>query len=244
MRLDVYLTENCNIQSRNKAYELIKAKKIKVNGHIVTKPSFQLEISDDKSDIKIEILEDKFYVSRSAYKLKYFLDELNDYKLENKIALDIGSSTGGFTQILLENNVKQVTCVDVGSNQLHNDLKNDDRIIICENTDIRIFKSDILYDIITCDVSFISLHCILDDINRLASQDIIILFKPQFEVGREVKRDRAGVVKDKNAVRKARKRFIARTFALNWELIHSNESELAGKNGNSEELFYFKHNSK
>ena len=215
MRLDVYLTQNYNIQSRNKAYELIKAKKIKVNGNIICKPSFQLEMRG----VNLEILEDKFYVSRAAYKLKYFLDELKDYKLENKIALDIGSSTGGFTQILLEKNVKQVTCIDVGSNQLHNSLKNDDRIIICENTDIRMFKSDIMYDIVTCDVSFISLHHILDNIDRLASQDIIILFKPQFEVGREVKRDRAGVVQDKSAIHKVREKFIATTLELNWKLI-------------------------
>jgi len=240
MRLDVYLTQNYNIQSRNKASELIKAKKIKVNGNIISRPSLQIEMND----VKLEILEDKFYVSRSAYKLKYFLDELKDYKFDDKVALDIGSSTGGFTQILLEKNVKQVTCIDVGSNQLHNSLKNDDRIIICENTDIRMFKSDIMYDIVTCDVSFISLHHILDNIDRLASQDIIILFKPQFEVGREVKRDRAGVVQDKSAIHKVREKFIATTLELNWKLIYSNQSKLTGKNGNSEELFYFKHSSK
>ena len=92
MRLDIYITQNYNIQSRNKANELIKAKKIKVNGDIITKASFKI-LSDD---VKIEILEDDFYVSRSAYKLKYFIEELADkISIKDKIALDIGSSKIG-----------------------------------------------------------------------------------------------------------------------------------------------------
>lgn len=138
MRLDIYITQNYNIQSRNKANELIKAKKIKVNGDIITKASFKI-LSDD---VKIEILEDDFYVSRSAYKLKYFIEELADkISIKDKIALDIGSSTGGFTQILLENNIKSVDCVDVGSDQLHENIKHDDRISMYEKTDVRIFDS-------------------------------------------------------------------------------------------------------
>ena len=236
MRLDIYLTKHHNIQSRNKAQELISAKKIKINGVIITKPSFKV----DDNEVDLEILEDEFYVSRAAYKLKYFLEELKDIKLRDKIALDIGSSTGGFTQILLQNNIKEVTCVDVGSNQLHDLIKEDSRIIKCENTDIRKFKSDIKYDIITCDVSFISIHNILEDINRLAKDGIIVLFKPQFEVGRDVKRDRAGVVKDMEVIKQVRKEFLVATSNLNWSLIYSQNSQLKGKDGNLEELFYFK----
>jgi 23S rRNA (cytidine1920-2'-O)/16S rRNA (cytidine1409-2'-O)-methyltransferase len=236
MRLDIYLTKNYNIQSRNKANELIKAKKIKVNDDIITKASFK--IIDD--DTKIEILENDFYVSRSAYKLKYFLEEIKDkIIIDEKIALDIGSSTGGFTQILLENNVKSVDCVDVGSNQLHKNIKDNNKIFMFEKTDIRIFDSMKLYDIVTCDVSFISIHNILDDINRLSSKNIIILFKPQYEVGAKVKRDRAGVVKDKKAILFARDKFIATTTYLKWKLIYSSPSQIEGKNGNLEELFYF-----
>ena len=235
MRLDIYLTKHHNIQSRNKAQELISAKKIKINGVIITKPSFKV----DDNEIDLEILEDEFYVSRAAYKLKYFLEELENIKLSDKIALDIGSSTGGFTQILLQNNIKEVTCVDVGSNQLHDLIKEDYRIIKCENTDIRKFKSDIQYDIITCDVSFISIHNILEDINRLAKDKIIILFKPQFEVGRDVKRDRAGVVKDMEVIKQVREEFLIATGKLNWNLMYSQNSQLKGKDGNLEELFYF-----
>lgn len=233
MRLDLYLTQNFNIQSRNKANELIKASKVKVNGKIISKASFIVE-----DDMNIELFEEDFYVSRAAYKLKYFLDEIK-IDLKDKVALDIGSSTGGFTQILLENSVKKVVCVDVGSNQLHERIKNDERIEFFENCDIRDFKSKICFDILTCDVSFISILNIIDSINSLDFKKIIILFKPQFEVGINVKRDKKGVVKDKLAIQKARENFIAKTLELKWKLEINSLSKLQGKDGNDEELFYF-----
>lgn len=233
MRLDLHLTQNFNIQSRNKAAELIKAKKVKINGQIVSKPSLKVE-----EDMKIELLEDEFYVSRAAFKLKYFLLDLN-LDLKNKECLDIGSSTGGFTQILLENSVKSVTCVDVGSNQLHEKIRNNEKISFFENQDIRTFKSDKKFEIVTCDVSFISILNIIEDINNLANKEIIILFKPQFEVGTNVKRDKKGVVKDKKAILQARQRFLDFTVTLNWKLIANAPSKLEGKDGNEEELLYF-----
>lgn len=234
MRLDLFLTTNFNIQSRNKASELIKSNKVKCDGQIITKPSFNVEEFH-----QIELLEEDFYVSRAAYKLKYFLEELKNFHLKDKNSLDIGSSTGGFTQILLENEVAKVTCVDVGSNQLHERIKHNPKISFFENTDIRNFTSDDLFEIVTCDVSFISILNIIEDINRLASKDIIILFKPQFEVGTNVKRDKKGVVKDLNAINIVRDNFLAKTIQLNWKLIYSNYSKLQGKDGNAEELFYF-----
>ena len=234
MRLDLYLTTNFNIQSRNKASELIKSNKVKCDGEIITKPSFNV-----LDFHKIELLEDDFYVSRAAYKLKFFLQELKNFDLKDKNALDIGSSTGGFTQILLENEIKKVTCVDVGTNQLHERIKYNDKISFFENTDIRNFESDEIFDIVTCDVSFISILNIIDAINTLASKDIIILFKPQFEVGSNVKRDKKGIVKDNNAIQKARDNFLNKTNILNWTLKYSNISKLQGKDGNVEEFFYF-----
>ncbi|WP_323588044.1 23S rRNA (cytidine-2'-O)-methyltransferase TlyA [Aliarcobacter butzleri] len=234
MRLDMYLTTNFNIQSRNKATELIKSNKVKCDGEIITKPSFNV-----LDFHKIELLEDDFYVSRAAYKLKFFLQELKNFNLKDKNALDIGSSTGGFTQILLENEIKKITCVDVGTNQLHERIKYNDKINFFENTDIRNFESDEIFDIVTCDVSFISILNIIDAINTLASKDIIILFKPQFEVGTNVKRDKKGIVKDNNAIQKARDNFLNKTNILNWTLKYSNISKLQGKDGNVEEFFYF-----
>lgn len=230
----MYLTTNFNIQSRNKATELIKSNKVKCDGEIITKPSFNV-----LDFHKIELLEDDFYVSRAAYKLKFFLQELKKFDLKDKNALDIGSSTGGFTQILLENEIKKVTCVDVGTNQLHERIKYNDKINFFENTDIRNFESDEIFDIVTCDVSFISILNIIDAINTLASKDIIILFKPQFEVGSSVKRDKKGIVKDNNAIQKARDNFLNKTNILNWALKYSNISKLQGKDGNVEEFFYF-----
>ncbi len=233
MRLDQYLTQNYNIQSRNKAQEIIKSKKVKINGKTILKPSFIID-----ENAKIELLEEDFYVSRAAYKLKYFLDEIK-LDIKNLNALDIGSSTGGFTQILLENSIKNVTCVDVGSNQLHQKIKDDKRILFYENQDIRTFKSLNKFDLITCDVSFISILNILNDINRLANDKIIILFKPQFEVGTNVKRDKKGVVKDKKAILNARIKFLDECNLLGWKINYSEPSKLEGKDGNEEELFYF-----
>ena len=127
----------------------------------------------------------------------------------------------------------------MGSNQLHERIKYDSKIKFFENTDIRAFQSDEIFDIVTCDVSFISILHIIEDINRLASKDIIILFKPQFEVGTKVKRDKKGVVKDKNAILKSREDFLNYTQKLNWKLKYSSMSKLQGKDGNEEELFYF-----
>ncbi len=234
MRLDQYLKDNFQIQSRNKASELIKANKIKVDNKIVSKPSFDVNKINE-----IQILEDEFYVSRAAYKLKHFLEELPSLRLEDKIALDIGSSTGGFTQILLNQNVKSVTCVDVGSNQLHEKIKSDKKISFFENTDIRDYKNEKGFEIVTCDVSFISILNIIEDINRLSKQDIIILFKPQFEVGTNVKRDKKGVVKDKKAIELARQKFLDTASLLKWKLNYNSKSKLQGKDGNEEELFYF-----
>ncbi len=233
MRLDQYLTQYYDIQSRNKAQELINANKIKIDGKIISKSSFKVEKS-----MQLEVLEEDFFVSRAAYKLKYFLDEIS-IDLSNKEALDIGSSTGGFTQILINGNVKKVTCVDVGSNQLHAILKELENITFFENTDIRNFNPNRSFDIVTCDVSFISIHNILNDINRLAHGDIIILFKPQFEVGVNVKRDKKGVVKDNHAIALARQKFLDTTQQLHWNLNKSSMSKLQGKDGNNEELFYF-----
>lgn len=234
MRLDVYLTNYNDIQSRNKASELIRAKKVLVDGKVVSKPSFKIE-----DGMEVTIDQDEFFVSRAAYKLKYFLEDHN-IDLGDGDALDIGSSTGGFTQIVLQSNIKSITCVDVGSNQLHETLKGDKRIIVKENTDIREFTSDIKYDVVTCDVSFISILYIIDDINRLSSNKIIILYKPQFEVGRQVKRDSNGVVQDQNEIQKCRDEFLSKTKEFGWKLQTSSLSKVAGKSGNIEELFYFR----
>jgi 23S rRNA (cytidine1920-2'-O)/16S rRNA (cytidine1409-2'-O)-methyltransferase len=144
-------------------------------------------------------------------------------------------------QILLENGIKEIDCVDVGDNQLHISLRNDSRVNLYEKTDIREFDSSKDYDVISCDVSFISILQIIDAIDNLASSgcDILILYKPQFEVGKEIKRDSKGVVQDIDAITKAKQRFEAKAKELGWVQKANKLSSLKGKEGNQEYMYHF-----
>ena len=184
-------------------------------------------------------MEDVIYVSRAAYKLKSFFDD-NNINVNGKNCLDIGSSTGGFVQILCQYGAKIVTAVDVGKEQLSSILKNESRVMSFEGTDIRDFKSDFCFDFVSCDVSFVGIEYILKDIDRLSSDEIVILFKPQFQVGLDVKRDKRGVVKDAKAIILQTHIFEKRTSVLGWELIKKEHSKVKGKEGNEEIFYYFK----
>ena len=234
MRFDNYVASVLNI-SRNKASELIKSGKVLSNGEICTK------VSSEVSEAKISLL-DEIYVGRGALKLKSFLGAMK-FDLAGKNALDIGSSTGGFMQILLESGVKSVTGVDVGTNQLDDSLRSDERVKIYEKTDIREFakQEQGKFDLITCDVSFISLAEILSAIGELASANslIITLFKPQFEVGLGVKRNKKGVVTDMKAINLAMKKFEVMANGLGFKMIVCKECEVKGKEGNAEFFYAF-----
>ncbi|HIP30975.1 MAG TPA: TlyA family RNA methyltransferase [Sulfurospirillum arcachonense] len=234
MRLDMYLFENELVQSRNKAGEMIKNREVLVEGNVVTKASFKVS---ENSNVTVE--EKIQYVGRAGNKLKGFLQGFRDLHVKGTNCLDIGSSTGGFVQVLLEEGALHVSAVDVGSEQLHISLRDDKRIKLYEQTDIREFKSDEKFDLVTCDVSFIGVEQILDDINRLSNDKILILFKPQFEVGVGVKRTSKGVVKDEFAIKKVKDKFVASCFALGWELLSTQESILKGKEGNEETFYCF-----
>ena len=275
---------------------------------------------------KIELV-GEIYVGRGALKLKSFLAAC-PLDVRDKNALDVGSSTGGFVQILLQNGVKSVTALDVGSSQLDESLRADPRVIVAENTDVREFaagcqslakdgkfngteqnlKNQIepnfnlgklnfakqdgflsepcepafspsnltqagartgesnltdvdfaaknqnakfdshaaknvapKFDLITCDVSFISLKEILPSIDALAGKNcnIILLFKPQFEVGRSAKRNKKGVVTDAKAVREARAKFELAAANLGWIMRQTLECEVKGKEGNAEFFYAF-----
>lgn len=245
-RLDNYLVENELADSRNKAQSFIKNGLVSVNGKVISKSSFQVDEANDE----VTVAEHDNYVSRSAHKLKEFLEEL-DLDVKNRVALDIGSSTGGFTQVLLERGAKEVSAVDVGRDQLHKSLKEDARVKSYESCDIRKFESDEPFELIVSDVSFISLLNILDDVDRLAcavsvSEEvplgcgtIILLFKPQFEVGREAKRDNNGVVLDEKAIEKAMVKFEDACALKGWKLIKKSPSKLTGKEGNLEYCYCY-----
>ena len=232
-RLDNYLVENGQCESRNKAQSIIKEGLVSVNGEQIIKSSHTLKSSD-----KVVVKEHKEYVSRGAFKLSAFLGELK-LNLKDKIAIDIGSSTGGFTQVLLEEGAKEVTAVDVGREQLHISLKNDARVHSFEGCDIREFESEKKFDIVVSDVAFISLLHILDDVERLSKDKIILLFKPQFEVGREAKRDKNGVVTDEKAILQAMIKFEDACRLKGWKLVLKSPSKLTGKEGNLEYCYFF-----
>ena len=235
MRLDKYLVEEGYYESRNRANDAIKAGLVTVDGK---KPKASAKV-DENTVVAVE--DTKFYASRAARKLESFLAEYAmDFK--GKMALDIGSSTGGFAQIVLENGVSSIDCVDVGSEQLHISLKENEKLTLFEGTDIRDFTSEKVYGVITCDVSFISVLKIIGDIDRLATTgtDIVILYKPQFEVGKDVKRDSKGVVQDVDTIARRKEEFEAEAVKLSWDEKYQVESKVQGKEGNQEYLYHFK----
>jgi len=237
MRLDEALVKKGLVDSRSKAKELIKQSKIKVNSKIVTKPSYGVQDSDE-----IELLQDKIYVSRAALKLKNYITETG-FSFKNKSVLDIGASTGGFSEVALESGAKKVVCVDVGTNQLHERIKSDPRVENYEKTDFRDFEDNRKFDVILSDVSFISLLKLIKNIDKYAKKDIILLFKPQFEVGKDAKRDKKGVVIDTEAIKNARANFEEECKKLGWRLVDSRESSIKGKEGNTEYVYHFKKES-
>ncbi len=168
---------------------------MRVNGKIITKPAFKVSPND-----KIELTTSQIYVSRAAEKL---LKAFKIFKVspKDKICLDIGSSTGGFTQVLLLHDARKIYAVDVGTNQLHPKLRNNPKIILLENTDARNLNKDLIpepIEFFVSDVSFISITKVLPHITDLLIPGAhgIILIKPQFELSpQQVKK---GVVKSKH----------------------------------------------
>lgn len=232
MRLDVYIATKLWV-SRNRAQFFVKQWKIQVNGKIITKVAYEIEAEDHI----LENIDDINYVARSALKLKWFLEE-NNIDIYQKNCIDVWASTWGFTQILLEKWANKIYAIDVGTSQLHPILQWNQKIISIENTDIRKFDPHILkdqIDIITCDISFISLSLVIDaiinvmDIHTIA----ILLFKPQFEVGSE-NLTKQGVPKSQKIIDEELNNFLL-ILRKKWVQINLVcQSKLAGEKGNNE----------
>lgn len=237
MRLDVYLSEKNLTKSRAAAAALIKAGAVSVNGKIVERSAFEVGENDE---VKI-VGETLKYVGRGGLKLEKAL-EIGKIDLNGKICLDIGASTGGFTDCMLQNGAKTVYAVDVGTNQLDEKLRNDARVISLENTDIRDFFLNSEVDFIGTDVSFISLKLVLPHVFRLLKKGgkAVVLVKPQFEAGTSSVGRKAlskkGVVTDE----KARLKIVAevKDFALQYgfTVLLTEKSPITGGSGNVEYL--------
>ncbi len=233
MRLDYALFNQHLVSSREKAKALVLKNQVLVNKMVVSKPSFMVREGD-----KIELITTNLFVSRAGEKLAAFLENhFIDFK--KKVVLDVGASKGGFSEVALLKGAKKVLCVDVGKMQLDKSLKQDKRIECYEECDIRGFKTPEKIDLALCDVSFISLYCILEAILPL-SDEFLALFKPQFEVGRVAKRNKKGVVVDKEAILNALENFKNHLKTKNFQILKIQESLVKGKNGNVEFFIHFK----
>ena len=233
-RLDQALFRLGLVSSRSQAESYIRLGQVTVDNKVIKKPGFLVGI-----DNTIKITASEQFVSRAGLKLKSVAEKLKlDFK--DKVVLDVGSSTGGFTDFSLSRQAKQVIAVDVGTDQLHPKLRADNRVELHEKTDIRDFYTKQAIDIILIDVSFISLRHVLPHIARnLAHRDtkIIAMVKPQFEASYRVKHK--GVIKNDTD-----RRAILRDFEL-WSrqyfIIEAKaDSEVAGARGNRERFYLLK----
>ncbi|MBQ3640962.1 TlyA family RNA methyltransferase [bacterium] len=199
-RLDQVLTDKGYFKTRNKARSAIISGEVKMNGLVIDKPSFLI----NENDNPIFEVQKMKYVSRGGFKLEKAILEFN-IDLSNKVCLDAGASTGGFTDCMLQNGAKKVYCVDVGYNQLAKSILENPKIKSIEHVNIKNCAVEEIYsegdekaDFVAMDLSFISVIKVIDNIINLAKEkfEAVILIKPQFEVEKS-KIGKNGIVKDK-----------------------------------------------
>ncbi len=231
-RLDVALAKRGLVASRSQAESWIKLGKVKVDGRVITKPGFVL-----KNGAAVDFKADEQYVSRAGLKLASVAQALNlDFK--DKVMLDVGSSTGGFTDYALQHGARKVIAVELGTDQLHPKLHGHPNIELHEQTDIRdMHELSSSPDIVVIDVSFVSLRDILPYVAILSSKktQIIAMVKPQFEA-------KVSNLKHKGVIKNDRmRRDILRDFEV-WAkqffvILNKADSEVAGAKGNLERFY-------
>lgn len=238
-RLDIFLTQNNFFQTRSKAVDAINQCAIYVDGKMIIKPSFLVDETNN-----IEVIKDTCpYVSRAGLKLEKAINYFNiDFK--NQVVLDIGASTGGFTDCSLKYGAKKVISVDVGSGQLNEKLLLDNRIVNLEKTNI--INLDKKYfdeaNIIVCDVSFVSGVYIFNNICDKIKQGttIIWLIKPQFECGKDIAKKYKGIISDINLSLKIAKDALNSLNRTVFKIEGIVQSPIKGGDGNTEYLAYIK----
>lgn len=240
MRLDVFLAEYGIADSRTEAKKLICEGFVTVHGKKVTKPSF--DFFGSETDIIVD-KSSKKYASRGGFKLEGALDRFC-IDVNGKLALDIGASSGGFTDCLLQNGAAHVVSVDSGSDQIAEFLRNDKRVTVIENYNARYMKSiDFEYvpNLAVMDVSFISATYIIPAVYDILAEgaDFICLIKPQFEVGKSGI-GKGGIVKDEKLRKFAVEKVVAFAKLQGFSLISVIESSILGGDGNIEYLAHFR----
>lgn len=237
MRLDVYLTEKGLVKSRELAKKMIAGGGVSVNGRTASKPS---ESVTDTDSVKITG-ELPRYVGRGGYKLEKALDCF-EIDLRGLVCIDIGASTGGFTDCMLQNGAEYVFSVDVGHGQLDEKLRADSRVCSMEGVNIKDISAGDLpkkIDFAAADVSFISLTKILPKISELLSENgaAVMLIKPQFECGR-ADIGKNGIVRSSKAHARAMKEVAAACAACGLGVVGIEYSPIRGGDGNTEYLMY------
>ena len=235
-RLDVFLVENNKFENRSQVSRAVKENRITINGKVAKKAGIEV---CDKDDIKIAPLKYNF-VSRGGQKLQGAINTFG-LNLQGVEALDIGSSTGGFCDCLLQNGASSVIAVDVGSNQLHTSLRKNAQITLFENTDFRQFElPKASKPTFACgDLSFISLTKIIPHLSTFNSiTSVVLLIKPQFECGREIAEKNNGVIKDFKQHTKAINDVINCLHNYGYIVLGLAPSCIVGGSGNIEYVIY------
>ncbi|SHF01476.1 TlyA family RNA methyltransferase [Caloramator proteoclasticus] len=236
-RIDVLLVEKGFFDSREKARKNIMAGLVFVNNQRVDKPGEKVNV-DSEIEVKGQAIP---YVSRGGLKLEKAIKSFN-ISLNDKVAMDVGASTGGFTDCMLKNGASKVFAIDVGYGQMAWELRNDKRVVCMERTNIRyVTKEDIgePIDFTSIDVSFISLKLVLPVVKELSKEEaeVVCLIKPQFEAGRE-KVGKKGVVKDKEVHIEVIKSVLEFAISIGYSLKGLTFSPIKGPEGNIEYLAY------
>jgi len=237
-RLDKELVERKLAETRTQAQLLIEQGKVKVNNKIQTKASLSVNSADQ---IEIEQNDLFKYVSRGGFKLEKALNIFN-VSVKNKVVMDIGSSTGGFTDCCLQNGAKKAICVDVGTDVLHPKLRQDKRIELHENTNIKNIPLTLFKDVevVVVDVSFISLERIVEKVNEANIKlDMICLIKPQFECGKEIVTKYGGVIKSKTVHKEVLEKVIQFFKKNGFDCLGLDFSPIKGGDGNLEFIAHF-----
>ncbi len=237
-RIDIELVKRGIFETRNKAQNEIKNKIVYCNNVCITKPAFDVT----EADI-IEIKGEKLkYVSRGGLKLEKAIKEFK-VDLKDKTLIDIGSSTGGFSDCAIQNGIKKVYAIDVGTNQFDKNLRQNNKVNLYENTDFRNIDNNIINDanIASIDVSFISVTKLTNKLKELINlKEIICLIKPQFECGKELSDKYRGVPLNKEVHSTVINKVIESFKENNYYINSLTSSPIKGGNGNIEYLAYFK----